>query len=479
MWASPNPHRRRSWRSTPSTPMKSTTKSKGTPDGAQKASAGNSPYVQAKRVQMVDKDLSKAVSLFWAAINNDDRVDSALKDMASVMKQLHRPEEAIEAIKSFRNLCSSQAQESLDNILLDLYKACDRIDDQIELMQYKLRMVNEGLAFGGLMSKQGRSQGKKVYISIDREKSRLMGNLAWAYMQNGNYKDAEEYYRKSLSMEPDPNKQCNLAICLLQAGNVTEAKSLLQEIRPSTNISETESFEKSFKRASRLLAEFESRSVSALARVGEGEEDQEIQSFPTLAGKSSIAANMNCVMVQSPYQENGGSIGFNEYSPLESEVYSNSEISAIGAALTELLVTKGEYDETPKPMPALDFLDCSSRKKSWADMVEEEEFLGGNNPNSKTVSGGEGYSDENLNVNIRTACSPQKYGSDRVHRKLDTHNVKADKDEFRNPCHSLTINNSNDSAIWSGRSRSLVRRSLVFDEQSKQGAQGILLTRKQ
>ncbi|KAK1281924.1 hypothetical protein QJS10_CPB22g00210 [Acorus calamus] len=448
-------------------------KSKGTPDGAQKASAGNSPYVQAKRVQMVDKDLSKAVSLFWAAINNDDRVDSALKDMACVMKQLHRPEEAIEAIKSFRNLCSSQAQESLDNILLDLYKACDRIDDQIELMQYKLRMVNEGLAFGGLMSKQGRSQGKKVYISIDQEKSRLMGNLAWAYMQNGNYKDAEEYYRKSLSMEPDPNKQCNLAICLLQAGNVTEAKSLLQEIRPSTNISEIESFEKSFKRASRLLAEFESRSVSASARVGEREEDQEIQSFPTLAGKFSIAANMNCVMVQSPYRESGGSIGFKENSPLESEVYSNSEISGIGAALTELSVTKGEYDETPKPKPkpkpALDFLGCSRWKKSWADMVEEEEFLGENNPNSKTVSDGEGYSDENLNVNIRTACSPQKYGSDRVHRKLDTHNVKADKDEFRNPCHSLTINNSNDSAKWSGRSRSSVRRSLVFDEQSKQG----------
>ncbi|KAK1309345.1 hypothetical protein QJS10_CPA09g00751 [Acorus calamus] len=97
-------------------------------------------------------------------------------------------------------------------------------------------------------------------------------------MQNGNYNDAEEYYRKSLSMESDPNKQCNLAICLLQAGKVTEAKSLLQEIRPSSmDISKTESFAKSFRRASRLLAEFESRSVSASARVGQGEEDQEIQ----------------------------------------------------------------------------------------------------------------------------------------------------------------------------------------------------------
>lgn len=49
-------------------------------------------------------------------------MDSALKDMAVVMKQLDRSEEAIEAIKSFRDRCSKHAQESLDNVLIDLYK---------------------------------------------------------------------------------------------------------------------------------------------------------------------------------------------------------------------------------------------------------------------------------------------------------------------------------------------------------------------
>lgn len=71
---------------------------------------------------MVDKDPERAIPLFWAAINAGDRVDSALKDMAIVMKQQNRAEEAIEAIKSLRSRCSDQAQESLDNILLDLYK---------------------------------------------------------------------------------------------------------------------------------------------------------------------------------------------------------------------------------------------------------------------------------------------------------------------------------------------------------------------
>lgn len=74
------------------------------------------------KIQLIDKDPSKAVSLFWAAINAGDRVDSALKDMAVVMKQLNRPEEAIEAIKSFRHLCQYDSQESLNNVLVELYK---------------------------------------------------------------------------------------------------------------------------------------------------------------------------------------------------------------------------------------------------------------------------------------------------------------------------------------------------------------------
>lgn len=70
----------------------------------------------------MEKDPDGAVVWFWKAINAGDRVDSALKDMAVIMKQQDRIEEAIEAIRSFRHLCSKQAQESLDNLLIDLYK---------------------------------------------------------------------------------------------------------------------------------------------------------------------------------------------------------------------------------------------------------------------------------------------------------------------------------------------------------------------
>ncbi|KAH6793133.1 Tetratricopeptide repeat superfamily protein [Perilla frutescens var. hirtella] len=225
-----------------------------------KIPSGDSPYVRAKHVQLVDKDPSRAISLFWAAINAGDRVDSALKDMAVVMKQLNRSDEAIEAIKSFRHLSPPESQESLDNILVELYKQSGRLEEEVELLQHKLKQVEEGMAFAGRKTKMARSQGKKIQITVQKEYSRLLGNLAWAYMQQNDFKSAEEYYRKALSFEPDKNKQCNLAVCLMHMNKLTEAKFLLQAIS-SGNGAVDDSYAKSYERASEILAEFESQHV--------------------------------------------------------------------------------------------------------------------------------------------------------------------------------------------------------------------------
>ncbi|XP_057837177.2 protein SULFUR DEFICIENCY-INDUCED 1 isoform X3 [Cryptomeria japonica] len=160
-----------------------------------KVPVGDTPYIRAKQVQLVEKNPEAAIALFWAAINAGDRVESALKDMAIVMKQLGRADEAIEAIKSFRHRCSLQAQESLDNVLLDLYKKCGRVDDQIVLLKEKLRLIQHGLAFNGNPTKTSRSHGKKFQLSIKEETSRILSNLGWAYMQQNNYVAAEVVYR--------------------------------------------------------------------------------------------------------------------------------------------------------------------------------------------------------------------------------------------------------------------------------------------
>lgn len=220
-----------------------------------KIPSGDSPYVRAKHAQIVQKDPEAAIVLFWKAINAGDRVDSALKDMAVVMKQLDRTEEAIEAIKSFRVLCSKNSQESIDNVLIDLYKKCGRIDEQIVMLKQKLRMIYRGEAFNGRPTKTARSHGKKFQVSVKQETSRILGNLGWAYMQKSNYMAAEVVYKKAQMIDPDANKACNLVYCLIKQARYDEARSVLKDIQlgrtPGSDDMRTRS------RAQELLAELE------------------------------------------------------------------------------------------------------------------------------------------------------------------------------------------------------------------------------
>ncbi|XP_037472812.1 protein SULFUR DEFICIENCY-INDUCED 2-like [Triticum dicoccoides] len=195
-----------------------------------KVPAGDSPYVRAKHLQLVEKDAEASIVWFWKAINSGDRVDSALKDMAVVMKQQDRAEEAIEAIRSFRHLCSRQAQESLDNLLIDLYKKCGKVDEQIELLKQKLKMICLGEAFNGKITKTARSHGKKFQVSIQQEMSRILGNLGWAYMQQNNYEAAELVYRKAQTIVPDANRACNLGLCLIKQSRHEEAVQVLEDV---------------------------------------------------------------------------------------------------------------------------------------------------------------------------------------------------------------------------------------------------------
>ncbi|KAK8961761.1 hypothetical protein KSP40_PGU019093 [Platanthera guangdongensis] len=213
--------------------------------------------------QLVEKDSDAAIIWFWRAINAGDRVDSALKDMAVMMKQQDRAEEAIEAIRSFRHLCSNQAQESLDNLLIDFYKKCGMVEEQIELLKQKLRKIYLGEAFNGKTTKTARSHGKKFQVSIKQETSRVLGNLGWAYMQRRDFAAAETVYGKAQAIDPDANKACNLGICLMRRGDFAAARRVLLDVvgRRLTGCGEG----KAESRAMELLWEMESRRPSSPA----------------------------------------------------------------------------------------------------------------------------------------------------------------------------------------------------------------------
>ncbi|EYU30806.1 hypothetical protein ABFS82_08G209100 [Erythranthe guttata] len=259
---------------------------------AHKVPVGDTPYVRAKNVQLVDKDPERAIPLFWSAINAGDRVDSALKDMAIVMKQQNRAEEAIEAIKSLRSRCSDQAQESLDNILLDLYKRCGRLDDQISLLKHKLYLIQQGMAFNGKRTKTARSQGKKFQVSVEQEATRLLGNLGWALMQQNNYIEAEEAYRRALLLAPDNNKMCNLGICLMKQGRIGEAKENLRRVKPAVSDGPrgVDSHLKAYERAQQMLRDLESEMMS---RVGCDRVEQS-KLFDAFLGSSAIWQPQPC-----------------------------------------------------------------------------------------------------------------------------------------------------------------------------------------
>ncbi|XP_006649452.2 protein SULFUR DEFICIENCY-INDUCED 2-like [Oryza brachyantha] len=197
---------------------------------AYKIPAGDGPYARAKHYQLVEKDLDASIAWFWKAINSGDKVDSALKDMAVVMKQRGYLADAIDAIKSLRHLCPKQSQESLDNILLDLYKASGRTKEEIELLKQKLRKIYLGEAFHGKTTKRARSHGRKIHVSVKQETSRVLGNLAWAYMQQRNFMAAEVVYRKAQMIDPDDNKACNLALCLIEQRRPADAEAVLADV---------------------------------------------------------------------------------------------------------------------------------------------------------------------------------------------------------------------------------------------------------
>ncbi|KAK9074785.1 hypothetical protein SSX86_003103 [Deinandra increscens subsp. villosa] len=256
-----------------------------------KVPVGDSPYVRAKNVQLVEKDPEKAIPLFWAAINAGDRVDSALKDMAIVMKQQNRAEEAIEAIKSLRRRCSDQAQESLDNILLDLYKRCGRLDDQIGLLRHKLFLIQQGMAFNGKRTKTARSQGKKFQVSVEQEATRLLGNLGWALMQQNNYVEAEDAYRRALVIAPDNNKMCNLGICLMKQGRLGEAKETLRLVKPAVMDGPrgVDSHLKAYERAQQMLTDLKSETMNS-----GGDRVEQRKLFEAFLGSSAIWQPQPC-----------------------------------------------------------------------------------------------------------------------------------------------------------------------------------------
>ena len=80
---------------------------------------GDNPYALAKRFEYIHKDLPMAEKYYRAAIAQRIRVESAVKDLAGVLHQQGRTQEACDLLESHKRLFAD-SQAKFDNLLQSL-----------------------------------------------------------------------------------------------------------------------------------------------------------------------------------------------------------------------------------------------------------------------------------------------------------------------------------------------------------------------
>jgi len=167
---------------------------------------GLNPYARAKRVQLIEKDLERAAKLLHEAINQGDNAESAVKDLAALLVQIGRVEEAIDVLE--RNRKKIRDQKSVDNMLIGFYQNAGQHEHAIALLEKKLEQA-----------------------SIEGKKAQILWQIAESYLRKEDYVEAEKKFHMVLRMQPDNRvAQRNIAICLFKQGRYNEAQHILNQI---------------------------------------------------------------------------------------------------------------------------------------------------------------------------------------------------------------------------------------------------------
>lgn len=175
---------------------------------AQNTSAprGTNPYAKAKRVQLIEKDLERAIELFQRAIKEGDNLESAVKDLAAVYVQVGRPEDAIKVLNQYRAKVNDP--QSVDNLLVGFYQRAEQYDNAIELLSKQLAAAK-----------------------TKDKKSHFLAQIGNCYLRQGNYAQAEKQFREVLRLQPyNQITRRNLAVCFLNQDKLDEAEKLLNQI---------------------------------------------------------------------------------------------------------------------------------------------------------------------------------------------------------------------------------------------------------
>ena len=167
---------------------------------------GQGPYARAKRAQFIDQDLDAAEELLKLAIHKNNKKDSAIKDLASLLKQRGRAEDAIALLET--NSRRFRGISPYDNMLASLYQHSDRHDDAIRVL---------------------------LRLSATRppKKSTLLKQIAFSYLRLTRYDEAERALKEHLVNNPEDRIAKRWLVGLedaRSAGSDTEAEELIRDL---------------------------------------------------------------------------------------------------------------------------------------------------------------------------------------------------------------------------------------------------------
>jgi tetratricopeptide (TPR) repeat protein len=178
---------------------------------------GSNPYARAKRAQMIEEDLERALSLYQEALDRNDNAEAAVKDMASIYAQRQQREKAVEVLLANRTRVKDQ--QAVDNMLVGFYQNLGKYAEALDLLRMRL----------------GRAQSQA-------DRATLLWQIAKCHAGRSDYEAAEQGFRDILKLQPrnNPAKR-NLGICLFRQNCLDEAASILESLRgiqPDTEVDE-------------------------------------------------------------------------------------------------------------------------------------------------------------------------------------------------------------------------------------------------
>ncbi|OMJ93680.1 hypothetical protein SteCoe_3243 [Stentor coeruleus] len=109
---------------------------------------GNSAYCLAKKAEYIEKDLTKAEALYKQAIEEGDRPESAIKDLAGVIHQQGKTLEAIEILKQHKYLFSEDPikyENLLQNLRRQVVQKGNRLNKYLKISPLPLDTTRDSI----------------------------------------------------------------------------------------------------------------------------------------------------------------------------------------------------------------------------------------------------------------------------------------------------------------------------------------------